>query len=78
MRFDPREGLKPGDKSPATQVMHVEIFGPVGGAGHTSPHLGLEVVWGPEASNYRPKPSNDYPRNHSKYQKLAENIYEIY
>ena len=64
---------------PTVQALRIRIFGMHSTGGHDTPCFGLEVATGPERKDYKPRPMNAVGGNrHMNYQKVAEDIYEVY
>jgi hypothetical protein len=65
---------------PKVAVVRIKVFGIHSTGGHSIPYYGLEVICGPSAESYAPKPGRGgVPGNHyDSYRRVTDRIYEIY
>lgn len=77
-KFELNNGRLPD--SPSVQVVRIRVFGMHSTGGHSTPYFGLEVVSGPGAATYKPRPSRGGVSGncHRSYTPVTDGIYEIY
>ena len=68
------------EKATAIHVVKIKIFRLHSTGGHSTPYYAIEVAFGEDAKNYRPKPSGlgASGNQSSTYRKIVDHIYEIY
>src|SRR6185437_4538763 len=66
--------------APTVPIVLIKIFGMHATGGHSQPYYALEVVCGPDAQTYSPKPGDggiSFSRPIT-YNKVSEGVYEVY
>jgi hypothetical protein len=61
-------------------VVRIKVFGMHSTGGHSTPYFGLEVMSGPDAESYRPRPSRGgvSGNGYRSFSAVTDRIYEIY
>ena len=64
---------------PQVPIVRIKIFGLHSTGGHLTPYFGLEVVSGPGAKSYKPRPGRGgLSGNGFRYRPVTDQIYEVY
>jgi hypothetical protein len=80
IRFDSPSVLREFKEEPQVAVVRIKVFGMHSTGGHSTPYFGLEVVSGPGAESYRPRPSRGgvSGNGYRSFSPVTDRIYEIY
>lgn len=64
---------------PNVRLVRIRVFGMHSTGGHSTPYFGLEIVAGAGSKDYAPRRHEGVSGNrHVNYNRVAEDIYEIY